>query len=84
MNTSWSKTISFFGNGENIRDWLYVEDHINALLLVSEKGMNGKTYCIGAREEKTNKEIVENICEILDNLVPKKCSYKNLINLEEE
>ncbi len=74
-----NKNIPIFGNGENIRDWLYVEDHINALLLVSEKGMIGKTYCIGAREEKTNKEIVENICEILDNLVPKNCSYKNLI-----
>lgn len=79
-----NKKIPIFGKGNNVRDWLYVEDHINALLLASEKGLNGKSYCIGGQQEKTNIELVENICEILDLLKPKKSSYKDLIEFVED
>ena len=79
-----NKNIPIYGNGENIRDWIYVEDHINALLLASEKGVNGRNYCIGGNSEKSNLELVENICEILDKLVPRNTSYKNLIEFVED
>ena len=71
--------IPIFGKGNNIRDWLFVEDHINGILLAAEKGTIGKSYCIGGKNEKTNLEIVEIICEILDEELPRDKSYKELI-----
>ena len=71
--------IPIFGTGKNIRDWLFVEDHINAILLAAERGIIGKSYCIGANNEKTNIEIVEMICEILDKQLPREKSHKHLI-----
>lgn len=59
-----------YGNGQNVRDWLYVEDHCDALGLVLEKGKVGETYNIGGESEKTNLEVVETICAILDRTVP--------------
>ncbi|MBA87556.1 MAG: dTDP-glucose 4,6-dehydratase [Euryarchaeota archaeon] len=73
------KKIPIYGNGENIRDWLYVEDHIEALILVALKGKIGTNYCIGGCNEKVNKEVVTLICNHLDRLVPNKSSYSNLI-----
>ena len=73
------KEIPIFGTGKNIRDWLYVEDHINAILLATERGIIGKSYCIGANNEKTNLEIVEMICEILDKRLIREKSHKDLI-----
>jgi dTDP-glucose 4,6-dehydratase len=55
-----------YGNGANVRDWLYVDDHARALILVATKGEIGHTYCIGGREERTNLQVVEAICDILD------------------
>ena len=72
--------IPIYGNGKNIRDWLHVEDHINALLLTSLNGMIGKNYCIGGGNERTNIEIAINICEILDEYYPNKKPHSNLIN----
>ena len=72
-------SIPIYGAGLNIRDWLYVEDHIDALLLVSETGIIGETYCIGGSSEITNNELVMKICKILDNLKPQKYPYSNLI-----
>ncbi len=71
-----------YGNGKNIRDWLYVEDHCEALIMIMKKGKIGDTYNIGGGEEKTNIEIVEKICELLDSKQPSKNnkSYKKLIN----
>ena len=60
--------IPIYGDGCNIRDWLFVEDHINALLLVAENGKIGSTYCIGGHGEKTNLSIVLDICSIQSNL----------------
>jgi len=74
-----NEPIPIYGNGKNIRDWLFVEDHINALLKLSLKGEIGEKYCIGGFKEKTNLEIVESICSILDKLKPRDTSYKNLI-----
>jgi dTDP-glucose 4,6-dehydratase len=59
-----------YGSGENIRDWLYVEDHAKALALVVERGIVGETYNIGGRNERTNIYVVEKICELLDRMAP--------------
>ncbi len=71
--------IPIYGNGKNIRDWLFVEDHIDALLTVIKKGDIGDTYCIGSNNEKTNIEIAELICLIIDKLIPLKYPRNTLI-----
>ncbi len=75
--------IPIYGDGLQIRDWLYVEDHAKALIEVAISGKSGQTYNIGAENQKTNLEVVENICSILDELHPNKdenfSSYKDLI-----
>ena len=71
--------IPLYGNGNNIRDWLYVDDHVDALLLVAEKGLPGSKYCIGGNNEKTNLEVVKKICKYLDKQNPQRHSYKSLI-----
>ena len=74
------KSIHIYGNGKNIRDWLFVDDHANALLLVLEKGKNGRTYNIGSENEQTNLEVVKKICSILDRLNPRpQGQYADLI-----
>ena len=55
-----------YGDGQNVRDWLYVEDHARALTLVAERGVVGETYNIGGRNERTNLHVVETICQLLD------------------
>ena len=59
-----------YGDGKNIRDWLYVEDHAKALTLVLERGRVGETYNVGGRNERTNLHVVESICDLLDQNVP--------------
>lgn len=61
--------IPVYGKGQNIRDWLYVEDHVRALIEVLQKGRPGETYLIGGRNERTNLQIVREICVILDEFV---------------
>ena len=73
--------IPVYGDGTNVRDWLYVDDHIDAILLAADKGIPGSNYCIGGNNEKTNLEIVNRICQYLDKHIPKKDSYKSLIKL---
>ena len=74
------KPLPIYGSGENIRDWLYVEDHANALLLALEKGIIGRCYNIGGENECTNIELVKKLCKILDRLAPNKLgSYCDLI-----
>ena len=74
------KSLPVYGDGLNVRDWLYVTDHCSALRLVLENGRIGEVYNIGGRHEKTNIEIVETICEVLDELRPDPLgSYKRLI-----
>ena len=79
-----NEKIPIYGDGLNIRDWIYVEDHINALLLTIIRGRIGESYCIGSDQEKTNLEIVNYICNYLDEIQPKKNSYKELINFVED
>lgn len=78
-NALAEKPITVHGEGKNIRDWLHVEDHVTALLLVMEKGEIGQQYCIGGDGERTNLQVVNTICKILDKLKPIKSSYKDLI-----
>ena len=66
INAISKKNIPIYGDGKNIRDWIYVEDHIDALIKVALNGIVGDSYCIGANQEKSNEEIVEIICELLD------------------
>lgn len=60
-----------YGDGQNIRDWLYVEDHAKALALVLERGAIGETYNVGGRNERTNLHVVESICDLLDQMSPR-------------
>jgi dTDP-glucose 4,6-dehydratase len=71
LNALHGKPIPIYGKGENIRDWLYVEDHAEALLLVLEKGENGRSYNIGGENELRNIDLVRTICAILDQKRPK-------------
>jgi len=74
--------LPIYGNGLQVRDWLYVEDHADALLKVLIKGEIGETYNIGGNNEKTNIEVVNQICSILENLAPeKKVNFKNYTDL---
>jgi dTDP-glucose 4,6-dehydratase len=68
-----------YGDGRNIRDWLYVEDHCRAIDLVFHKGMAGETYLIGGHNERTTVEIAHAVCTYLDKKIPKEKSYKELI-----
>ncbi len=70
LNALEQKPLPIYGKGDQIRDWLYVEDHARALVTVVEKGAPGETYNVGGRNERTNLEVVEAICEILDELRP--------------
>ena len=70
LNALEGKPLPVYGKGNQIRDWLYVEDHARALVLVATKGKIGETYNIGGHNEKQNIEVVKTICKILDELVP--------------
>ncbi len=71
--------IPIYGDGKNIRDWLYVLDHCKGLDLVYDYGKSGEVYNIGGKNERDNNYIATKICELLDTLVPKETSYKNQI-----
>ena len=70
-NALRGKSLPVYGDGGNIRDWLFVEDHCRALLTVLEKGKSGETYAIGGNSERTNLQIVRTLCSLLDELHPK-------------
>jgi dTDP-glucose 4,6-dehydratase len=71
LNALAGKPLPIYGKGDNIRDWLYVEDHADALLCVVQKGEIGRSYNIGGENERTNLELVKTLCEILDTKRPK-------------
>ena len=83
LNALDGKALPVYGNGMQIRDWLYVEDHASALYTVVTKGKIGETYNIGGHNEKANIEVVKAICSLLEELVPNKpqgvTEYQNLI-----
>lgn len=70
INALHGEPVPVYGTGANIRDWLYVEDHAEALLAVSERGRTGESYNIGGRCERTNLDVVRMICALLDELAP--------------
>lgn len=70
INALEGKELPVYGKGENIRDWLFVEDHAKALVKAVEMGKPGETYAIGAQQPRTNLEVVQTICKILDELKP--------------
>ena len=75
------KPLPVYGDGQDIRDWLYVEDHARALTLVLERGAVGETYNVGGRNERTNLHVVESICDLLDDISPDTPgSRRNLIS----
>ena len=80
INALAGKPLPIYGNGENVRDWLYVEDHADALLTVLTKGKIGRSYNIGGENEVTNIDIVREICAILDRLRPAARPYFELVN----
>lgn len=79
LNAVNGKPLPIYGKGDNIRDWLYVEDHARALYLVMNQGKLGETYNIGGWNEKTNLEVVHAICAALDELRPQNAPHANLI-----
>lgn len=80
VNALAGQALPIYGDGSNIRDWLYVEDHADALLLVAEKGQLGRSYNIGGESERSNLELVRTICTILDGIQPSPSgSYTDLI-----
>ena len=80
LNALAGKPLPIYGDGSNVRDWLFVEDHADALLLVAEKGADGGSYNIGGNNERSNLELVRTLCAILDTARPKESgSYADQI-----
>ncbi|MEL4271908.1 dTDP-glucose 4,6-dehydratase [Shewanella xiamenensis] len=79
LNALEGKPLPIYGKGDQIRDWLYVEDHARALYKVVTEGKIGETYNIGGHNEKRNLEVVQTICSILDSLVPQNTPYSEQI-----
>lgn len=79
LNALEGKNLPVYGKGDQIRDWLYVEDHARALYTVVTQGSIGETYNIGGHNEKKNLDVVLTICDLLDELVPKNTSYREQI-----
>ena len=79
LNALEGKPLPVYGNGDQIRDWLYVEDHARALYKVVTEGKVGETYNIGGHNEKKNIDVVHTICEVLQELAPADSRYRDLI-----
>jgi dTDP-glucose 4,6-dehydratase len=71
--------IPLYGDGANVRDWLYVEDHVDALLLAATRGRLGESYCVGGHGERNNKQVVEAICALADQRRPSGAPHAGLI-----
>jgi len=79
LKAAAGEPIPLYGDGQNVRDWLYVEDHVDALLLAATQGTHGRAYCVGGHGERTNKQVVEAICSALDALLPAGAPHSRLI-----
>lgn len=84
LNGLEGKPLRVYGNGTNVRDWLYVEDHARALWSVATNGKPGETYNIGGTAERRNIDVVEQICDLLDELIPAGGSRRNLIEFVDD
>lgn len=79
LNALEGQALPVYGDGSQIRDWLYVEDHVRALWQIIQQGRPGETYTVGGRNERTNLQVVETICDILDELRPRPGRRRDLI-----
>lgn len=79
LKAAAGEPIPLYGDGANVRDWLYVEDHVEALLLAATSGEVGRSYCVGGHGERTNKEVVQAICALMDELRPAGSPHAGLI-----
>ena len=79
LKAAGGESIPLYGDGLNVRDWLYVEDHVDALLLAACNGASGRSYCVGGHGERTNKEVVHAICQQLDQSRPGSAPHADLI-----
>jgi dTDP-glucose 4,6-dehydratase len=79
LNALAGERLPVYGKGENVRDWLYVEDHARALDLIAERGRVGETYNVGGRNERRNIDVVRQICSVLDELAPANRPREELI-----
>lgn len=79
LNALEGKPLPVYGNGANIRDWLYVEDHARALDIIAERGRIGETYNVGGRNERRNIDVVQRICSLMDELHPVSRPHESLI-----
>lgn len=70
LNALEGKPLPVYGDGKNVRDWLFVDDHVEALTLMLQHGGAGETYCVGGRAERSNIEVVRTICDIVDAIAP--------------
>ena len=78
LNSFEGKSLPIYGDGSNIRDWLHVEDHCSGILSVLRGGKVGETYCIGGASEKTNMEVINTLCEIIDQKFPDRAPHDRL------
>lgn len=79
LNALEGRKLPIYGDGSNVRDWLFVEDHVRALVLIYKRGLLGETYNVGGRNERTNLHVVQTICDLVDELSPADHSRRDLI-----
>lgn len=84
LNALAGEALPIYGKGENVRDWLYVEDHARALDTIIERGRVGETYNVGGRNERRNIDVVRRICAVLDELAPAARPHAELIEFVED
>ena len=81
LKAAAGEPIPLYGDGLNVRDWLYVDDHVEALLLAATRGRLGASYCVGGSGERNNRQVVEAICTLMDQLSPQGAPHARLITL---
>lgn len=79
LNALERRTLPIYGDGSNVRDWLWVDDHVAALTMIATRGAPGRAYNVGGRNERTNLQVVHRICDLLDVMSPGARSYRELI-----
>jgi dTDP-glucose 4,6-dehydratase len=79
LNALEGRALPVYGDGRQVRDWLYVEDHVDALMAILQRGQPGRTYNVGAENERPNLEVVERICDLLDAAAPMVAPRRDLI-----
>ncbi|MFN4025436.1 MAG: dTDP-glucose 4,6-dehydratase [Hyphomonas sp.] len=84
LNALEGKPVRIYGDGSNIRDWLYVDDHARALWRIATAGRVGATYTVGGRSERTNLQVAQAICDLLDELHPEGAPHRRLITLVDD